>query len=387
MFLNVETHAYYSKNTFLKITFVVFYTNRNAFLKEHSIFLMLIKVSLESLSGTQYVNSMKQVLNRLINHEQLTKEEARNVLVSISEGSFNQSQIAAFLTVFMMRSVTLEELEGFRDALLDLCLAVNLKNYNTIDLCGTGGDSKDTFNISTLSSFVTAGAGVLVTKHGNYGVSSISGSSNVMEQLGIKFSSDTDFLKRSLDEAGICILHAPLFHPAMKNVAPIRRDLAVKTFFNMLGPMVNPAFPKNQLVGVFNLELARLYGYLYQKSDKKYAILHAMDGYDEISLTGSVKVISNTSEKIMQPEDFGFNTIKQADLHGGDTVESSAKIFTAIISGNGTEAQNNVVCANAGMAISVANQCSIETGIEKAKDSLQSGKALQVLQKLQKISA
>ncbi len=330
---------------------------------------------------------MKQVLNRLINHEQLTKEEARNVLVSISEGKFNQSQIAAFLTVFMMRSVTLEELEGFRDALLDLCLAVDLKSYNTIDLCGTGGDSKDTFNISTLSSFVTAGAGVLVTKHGNYGVSSISGSSNVMEQLGIKFSSDTDFLKRSLDEAGICILHAPLFHPAMKNVAPIRRDLAVKTFFNMLGPMVNPAFPKNQLVGVFNLELARLYGYLYQKSDKKYAILHAMDGYDEISLTGAVKVISNTSEKIMQPEDFGFNSIKQSDIHGGDTVESSANIFKTIISGNGTQQQNNVICANAGMAISVANQCSIETGIEKAKDSLQSGKALQVLQKLQKISA
>jgi|TARA_R100000479_G_scaffold33554_4_gene14361 anthranilate phosphoribosyltransferase len=330
---------------------------------------------------------MKQVLNRLINHEQLTKEEARNVLVAISEGNFNQSQIASFLTVFMMRSVTLEELEGFRDALLDLCLAVNLDEYNTIDLCGTGGDSKDTFNISTLSSFVTAGAGILVTKHGNYGVSSISGSSNVMEQLGIKFSSDTDFLKRSLEEAGICILHAPLFHPAMKNVAPIRRDLAVKTFFNMLGPMVNPAFPKNQLVGVFNLELARLYGYLYQNSTKNYAILHAMDGYDEISLTGSVKVISNTSEKIMQPTDFGFNTIKQSDIYGGDTIESSANIFKTIISGNGTQEQNNVICANAGMAISVANQCSIETGIEKAKDSLQSGKALQVLQKLQKLSA
>ena len=330
---------------------------------------------------------MKQVLNRLINHEHLTKEEARNILVSISEGNFNQSQIAAFLTVFMMRSVTLEELEGFRDALLDLCLAVDLKGYDTIDLCGTGGDSKDTFNISTLSSFVTAGAGVLVTKHGNYGVSSISGSSNVMEQLGIKFSNETDFLKRSLDEAGICILHAPLFHPAMKNVAPIRRDLAVKTFFNMLGPMVNPAFPKNQLVGVFNLELARLYGYLYQNSQKEYAILHAMDGYDEISLTGPVKIISNASEKIMQPEDFGFNTIKQSDIHGGDTVASSAKIFKNIISGNGTEEQNNVVCANAGMAISVANQCSIETGVEKAKDSLQSGKALQVLQKLQKLSA
>ena len=330
---------------------------------------------------------MKKVLNRLINHEQLTKQEARNVLVAISEGNFNQNQIAAFLTVFMMRSVTLEELEGFRDALLDLCLAVNLDEYNTIDLCGTGGDSKDTFNISTLSSFVTAGSGVLVTKHGNYGVSSISGSSNVMEQLGVKFSNETDFLKRSLEEAGICILHAPLFHPAMKNVAPIRRDLAVKTFFNMLGPMVNPAFPKNQLVGVFNLELARLYGYLYQNSTKNYAILHAMDGYDEISLTGSVKVISNTSEKIMQPTDFGFNTIKQSDIYGGDTIESSANIFKTIISGNGTQEQNNVICANAGMAISVANQCSIETGIEKAKDSLQSGKALQVLQKLQKLSA
>lgn len=330
---------------------------------------------------------MKNILNRLINHEQLTKDEAKQVLVAISEGQFNQSQIASFLTVFMMRSVTLEELEGFRDALLDLCISVPLDEYNTIDLCGTGGDSKNTFNISTLSSFITAGAGVLVTKHGNYGVSSISGSSNVMEQLGIKFSNNTDFLKRSLDEAGICILHAPLFHPAMKQVAPIRRDLAVKTFFNMLGPMVNPAFPKNQLVGVFNLELARLYGYIYQKSSKKYAVLHAMDGYDEISLTGPVKVISNTSEKMMQPKDFGFQTLKETDLYGGDSVVSSAEIFKNIILGNGSEAQNNVVCANAGMAISVVKQCSIDSGIEQAKEALHSKKALQVLEKLQKISA
>jgi anthranilate phosphoribosyltransferase len=209
---------------------------------------------------------MKQLLNRLINHETITKQEARDVLVNISEGKYNSSQIASFLTVYMMRSITVEELEGFRDALLDLCIAVNLKDYNPIDLCGTGGDGKDTFNISTLSSFVTAGAGVNVTKHGNYGVSSSCGSSNVMEHLGIKFSNDTDFLKRCIDKAGICVLHAPLFHPAMKEVAPIRKALAVKTFFNMLGPMVNPAFPKNQLVGVFNLELARMYGYLYQKN-------------------------------------------------------------------------------------------------------------------------
>ena len=232
---------------------------------------------------------MKDILNRLINHETISKEEARNVLVNISAGKYNHSQIAAFLTVYMMRSITLEELEGFRDALLEMCLSTDLAQYDPIDLCGTGGDGKDTFNISTLACFVTAGAGVKVAKHGNYGVSSGCGSSNVMEHLGIKFSNEQDFLKRSMDEAGICFLHAALFHPAMKNVAPIRKELGVKTFFNMLGPMVNPAFPKNQVVGVFSLELARMYAYLYQKTDKNFTILHALDGYDEISLTGNTK--------------------------------------------------------------------------------------------------
>ena len=330
---------------------------------------------------------MKQLLNRLINHEPLTKEEARGVLVSISEGKYNSSQIASFLTVYMMRSVTLEELEGFRDALLDLCLAVDVSDYNTIDLCGTGGDGKNTFNISTLASFVTAGAGVLVTKHGNYGVSSISGSSNVMEYLGIKFSNDHDFLKRCLDEAGICVLHAPLFHPAMKNVAPIRKELGVKTFFNMLGPMVNPAFPKNQLVGVFDLELARMYGYLYQKGVKNYTILHAMDGYDEVSLTGAVKVISNISETILHPEDFGVQKIKQSDIYGGESVKSSAQIFTNILNGSGTNAQTNVVCANAGLAISTVQKCSLATGFIKAQESLMSGNALGALKKLQSLSS
>lgn len=329
---------------------------------------------------------MKQILNRLINHEQLSKEEARTVLVNISEGQYNQSQIAAFLTVYMMRNVTLEELEGFRDALLDLCLAVDFSGYNTIDLCGTGGDGKNTFNISTLASFVTAGAGIHVTKHGNYGVSSVSGSSNVMEALSIKFSNEKDFLQRCLDRAGICILHAPLFHPAMKNVAPIRRELGVKTFFNMLGPMVNPAFPKNQLVGVFNLELARMYGYLYQKSEKNYAVLHAMDGYDEISLTGPVKVISKTSEMVLNAEDFGINQIEASEIMGGQTVTASAEIFMDVLNGKGTEAQNHVVCANAAMAISVVEKCGIQKGFEKAKESLQSGKALKSLKKLQQIS-
>lgn len=329
---------------------------------------------------------MKEILNRLINHEVLPKTEAHQILVNISAGQYNSSQIAAFLTVYLMRGITVDELEGFRDALLELCLSVDFSDYNTIDLCGTGGDGKDTFNISTLASFVTAGAGVLVTKHGNYGVSSVSGSSNVLEHLGIKFSNEKDFLKRALDGAGICVLHAPLFHPAMKNVAPIRKELGVKTFFNMLGPLVNPAFPKNQLVGVFNLELARMYGYLYQKGDKNYTILHALDGYDEISLTGATKLISNSSYTMLSPDYFGLSSIKQSDIYGGDSVAASAKIFMDVMTGNGTEAQNNVVCANAGMAIATVERLTPKAGFEKAKESLMSGKALEKLKKLQELS-
>ena len=329
---------------------------------------------------------MKQLLNRLTSHDILSKEEARQVLVAISGGQYNPSQIAAFLTVFMMRGITVEELEGFRDALLELCVAIDFSDYDTIDLCGTGGDGKDTFNISTLSSFVTAGADVLVTKHGNYGVSSVSGSSNVMEYLGITFSSDRDFLKRCLDEAGICILHAPLFHPAMKEVAPIRKALGVKTFFNMLGPMVNPAFPKNQMVGVFNLELARMYGYLYQKGDKNFTILHALDGYDEISLTGATKTIRNTGEQMLHPSDFGISPIQQSAIYGGDSIQASAKIFMDVISGKGTTAQNQVVAANAGMAIATAKGSTPRSGFEEAQEVLLSGKALKRLQKLQELS-
>lgn len=329
---------------------------------------------------------MKQLLNRLINHESISSEEAKKVLVNISDGMYNPSQIASFLTVYMMRSITLEELQGFREALLELCVPVDLEEFNAIDLCGTGGDGKDTFNISTLSSFVTAGAGVNVAKHGNYGVSSACGSSNVMEYLGIKFSNDVDFLKRTIDQAGICVLHAPLFHPAMKNVAPIRRELGVKTFFNMLGPTVNPSFPKNQMVGVFNLELQRLYGYLYQQTDKNYSIVHALDGYDEISLTGKTKVISNNSETMFAPEDLGVRQIQQPEIYGGSTVEEAAKIFVDVISGKGTEPQNNVVCANAGLAIATSKQISHTEGFELAKDSLLSGKAKAKLNKLIELS-
>ena len=329
---------------------------------------------------------MKQILNRLINHEKISKGEAKNVLVNISKGNYNSSQIASFLTVYMMRSISVAELDGFKEALLELCLPIDLSDYNTIDLCGTGGDGKDTFNISTLSSFVTAGAGVKVAKHGNYGVSSSCGSSNVLEYLGIEFTNEEDKLEEAIDKTGICILHAPLFHPAMKNVAPIRKELGVKTFFNMLGPMVNPSFPKNQVVGVFNLELARMYSYLYQNTDKNYAILHDLAGYDEISLTDKTKMISNLEDRMFSPEDLNIKTISQEEIHGGKTVGESAGIFMKILNGEGTEAQNNVVSANAGLAISVSKQISHVEGFYLAKESLESKNALNTFKKLQELS-
>ena len=330
---------------------------------------------------------MKEILNRLTQHETLQKEEASSILFQIAKGAYNPSQIASFLTVFMMRSITLEELEGFREALLELCVAIDLSEFTPIDLCGTGGDGKDTFNNSTLSSFSTAGAGVKVAKHGNYGVSSGCGSSNVLEHLGIKFSNKEDFLRRCIDQAGICVLHAPIFHPAMKNVAPIRRELGVKTFFNMLGPLVNPAFPKNQLTGVFNLELARLYGYLFQKTDQNFTILYALDGYDEISLTGPARAIRKSGESTINPQDFGVEPLSEKQITGGDTVSSSAAIFMSVLDGKGTTAQNNVVSANAAMAIATATDCTPIEGFEKAKISLMSGKAYQAFKTLQKLSA
>ncbi len=329
---------------------------------------------------------MKQLLNRLINHETLSKSEAKSVLVNISSNQYNANQVASFMTVFMMRNITIEELSGFREALLELCIPVDFSDYNTIDLCGTGGDGKDTFNISTLASFVVAGAGIKVAKHGNYGVSSISGSSNVIESLGIKLSNDNYFLQKSIEKANISILHAPLFHPAMKNVGSIRKDLGVKTFFNILGPMVNPSFPKNQLVGVFSLELARMYSYVYQNTTTNFCILHGLDGFDEISLTDETKIISKTAESILKPESFNLNKINLEEIKGGNTIEESAKLFYNIISGKGTESQNNVVCANAAMAISTVENCTVLEGFFKAKESLESGKAIEKMKILQELS-
>lgn len=263
--------------------------------------------------------------------------------------------MAAFMTAYCMRSITVDELEGFRDAMLDLCLPVNLEQDNLIDLCGTGGDGKDTFNISTLASFVVAGAGYHVAKHGNYGVSSGCGSSNVMEHLGYSFTNNADEIKHSIDRSNICFLHAPLFHPAMKTVAPIRRELGVKTFFNMLGPLVNPAKPKNQLVGVYNLDLARLYAYLYQKSEANYTIVNALDGYDEVSLTGDFKTFSAEGEKINSIENLGFDKLDPLAIAGGHTVSDSAAVFTTVLNAEGTDAQHNVVLCNAALAIRTIN--------------------------------
>jgi anthranilate phosphoribosyltransferase len=329
---------------------------------------------------------IKETLKKLLEHKQLTRSEAKEILINIAAEKYNASHVVAFLTVYMMRPVSVEELSGFRDALLALCRRIDLSEFNAIDIVGTGGDGKNTFNISTLSAFVVAGAGYKVTKHGNYGVSSSCGSSNVMEYLGYSFTNNEDVLKKQVNQAGICFLHAPLFHPAMKAVAPYRKELGMKTFFNMLGPLVNPSFPKNQLLGVYSLEVLRLYQYLYQDTNKNYSIIHSLDGYDEISLTSDFKVITNQGEQLVSPEELGFSRIRQEDIFGGDTVAEAAKIFSDILNGAGTKAQNDAILANAAYAI----QCmdageSLDECIGKAKDSLLGGKAKQVLKTLLEI--
>jgi anthranilate phosphoribosyltransferase len=326
---------------------------------------------------------MKKVLSFLFEHKTLSRDQAKEVLINIAKGVYNESEIASFITVYLMRSITIPELQGFRDALLELCIRVDLDGMEVLDIVGTGGDGKNTFNISTLSCFIVAGTGNKVAKHGNYGASSISGSSNVMEQLGYRFTNDVATLREELATANICFLHAPLFHPALKTVGPIRKNLGIRTFFNMLGPMVNPAFPKHQLVGVYNLEMARIYNYLLQQTGNNFTIIHSLDGYDEISLTGDTKVITNEGEKIISAEVLGKRVVNAADIYGGDSVEAAAKIFIDILEGKGTWAQNAVVIANSAMAL----QC---TGLYKTYDecyqlaveSLESGKALGALKKL-----
>ncbi|MDR6737683.1 anthranilate phosphoribosyltransferase [Sphingobacterium sp. 2149] len=326
---------------------------------------------------------MKEILAHLFEYKTFSRQEAYEILTNITMGKYDSHQIAAFMTAYGMRSIRVEELGGFRDAMYDLCLKLEFSGYNLIDLCGTGGDGKNTFNISTIASFVTAGAGYHVAKHGNIGVSSSCGSSNVMEYLGYRFSNDKSELQRQLDEANICFLHAPLFHPAMKTVAPIRRALGVKTFFNMLGPLTNPANPRFQSVGVFSLELARLYGYLYQNTNKQYSIIHALDGYDEISMTGDFKIINNQGENYYSMEDLGFETVSAHELTGGDSVADAAKTFLSILNNKGTDVQNNIVLTNAAFAIKTFNpEKSFGDCFYEAESSLMEGKALRSFQKL-----
>lgn len=326
---------------------------------------------------------MNTVLNTLFDNRTLSRSEAREALIDVAAGNSTPTHIAAFITVFLLRRISANELSGFRDALLELCTPVDLSDYDPLDMVGTGGDNKNTFNISTLSCFVAAGAGVTIAKHGNYAVSSSCGSSNVLEQLGYRFPASEEKLKADIEKAGICFLHAPLFHPALKNVAAIRKELKVRTFFNMLGPIINPARPSKQVLGVYSNDLGDLYAEVLKASGIKYSIIHSIDGYDEISLTGSYRVITNDSDRIIDPAEQGLPRVTAQSISGGDTIEESAKIFTGILNGSGTREQNEVVAANAAAAISLYYpQLSTSDSIEMARESLLSKKALNVLNNL-----
>ncbi len=319
---------------------------------------------------------MKQILNQLFNHQSLSREEAAEVMANIAAGKYNESQIAAFISVYLMRSIELEEVIGFRTALLELAIPMDLSEFDALDIVGTGGDGKNTFNISTCSCFAVAGAGYKVAKHGNYGATSVSGSSNVLEYFGAKFTTDIDVIKHSLEDSGFAYLHAPLFNPAMKNVAPVRKSLGVRTFFNVLGPLISPARPNYQCLGVYNLKMMRLYNYIYQNLGCEYSVVHSLDGYDEISLTDTCKVITNAGEFVYTPEQLGFKTLKQEELWGGNTVDEAAQIFMNVLENKATAAQRDAVIINTAFAIQTRSsykpldQCKAE-----AAESLESGHA------------
>ena len=326
---------------------------------------------------------MKEILQYLFNHNTLSKSEAKAILTEIAQNKFNENEVTAFVTVFLMRSITLEEMEGFQEALLRLSVPADLETHDLVDIVGTGGDGKNTFNISTLASFVVAGAGQKVAKHGNYGVSTISGSSNVLEELGYQFKTNSEDLCQDLEKSNICFLHAPVFHPALRSVAPLRKGLGLRTFFNILGPLVNPAKPNFSMIGVYSLEIARIYQYLLQKNEENFLLVHALDGYDEISLTSDTKIFDKTGEYIFSAEELGFKNIDQESIFGGNTKQDAARIFRNILEGNGTYEQNSVVIANATMALKNTEKFgSYEDCLALAKESLESGKALQCLKNL-----
>ncbi len=323
---------------------------------------------------------MKKLLGNLISSSHLTAEESRDAILRIGSGEINAAQIAAFLMGIQQKGISVDELKGFREGMLELALPIDLSEFDPMDVCGTGGDGKDTFNISTTSAFVVAGAGQNVAKHGNHGVSSPVGSSTVLEHLGVKFTNDIDFLRTKIEKAGICYLHAPMFHPAMRFVGPIRKELGIKTFFNILGPLMNPAKVQKQLSGVFDLKTFELYKDLFLSTGTKFGVLHAIDGYDEVSLTGDFRLANHNSDRILQPSNFGFENIDAQELSGGNSLEESGKIMIDILKNEGTKAQTNTVIINAAIALSVARDIKIEEGIAQAKESLESGKALRSME-------
>jgi anthranilate phosphoribosyltransferase len=331
---------------------------------------------------------MKNLLYRLFEHQNLDREESRQVLIRMADGEYNEAQIAAFITVYLMRSITIDELAGFRDALLEMRVPVDLSDYNAIDIVGTGGDNKNTFNISTAACVTVAGAGYNVVKHGNYGSTSVSGASNVIENHGVKFTRDVDVMRRSLDACNFAYLHAQFFNPALKIVAPVRKNLAVRTFFNMLCPLVNPTMPRRQMLGVYNLKLARVYYYLYQQTDSDFTIVNSLDGYDEISLTDDFKVLSNHGESIYSPEQLGFDRARESDLYGGATVDEASAIFDSVLAGTARKAQTDAVVANAAFAIrTIDPRLPLEEAISKARESLESGRALETFRRFVEINS
>jgi len=331
---------------------------------------------------------MKAILEKLFNHEVLTSDEAKNLLVNVTQGKYNENQVSALLTVYRMRDITVDEIIGFREALMQSQNPLDFNAFNPIDIVGTGGDGKNTFNISTCSCFVVAGAGYKVAKHGNYGATSVSGASNVIELHGVKFTNDPAALTRSIDQCGIVYMHAPLFTPAMKGVAPVRKSLQFKTIFNLLGPLVNPCRPKNQLLGTADLSQLRLYTNVYQKLNINYGVVTSLDVYDEISLTGEFKVASNTLERIYTPEMFDFKRVAMNEIFGGQTAEDAKNIFDSVLENRATAAQKNVVVANAGFAIHTINQQkSVEECMAEARESIESGRALATLKKFVELNS
>jgi len=331
---------------------------------------------------------MKQYLLRLIDGETLSREDTHQIMLGITQEQYNDNQIAALLMALQSRSVAVDELLGFRDGLLETGKSMDFSDYNSLDIVGTGGDGKNTFNISTCSAFVIAGAGYKVTKHGNGGSSSVSGASDVLKGHGVKFTDDPDVLRRSLEETNICYFHAPLFAYGMKFVGPIRRALAVPTCFNLLGPLVNPCHPRSSFHGTANQAQLRLYVAAHQKIGDNFGVVTSYDGYDEISLTSGFRLVTNSFEKVFTPKDLGFNYVEPSDIYGGSTAEDARKIFDAVLDGTASAAQKSVILANAACGISIIDRnLSVEDSVEIARESLESGKALETFRKFVSINS